>query len=168
MSFQIIVQFFRPVGCGEKKKDSCAESFFFIFFSAASHGPYYQETFPPLHDGFGQRGFGRVVRKVFPAGKKTDEGPALASGMVTDCALQDRVAHLEAVEHCAKGGRTLQFQLDLAAYPGQGAQVMGNHDPDHGSVWTSTDSTAGRSRTIAFQVSPESLEAYTWPPVVPK
>ena len=35
-------------------------------------------------------------------------------------------------------------------------------------VWTSTDSTGGRSRTIGDQVSPESGEAYTCPPVVPK
>ena len=32
------------------------------------------------------------------------------------------------------------------------------HDPDHGSVWASTERTAGRSRTIAFQVSPASAE----------
>src|SRR5438128_2289262 len=38
----------------------------------------------------------------------------------------------------------------------------------HPSVCTSTESTAGRSRTIGFQLSPASAEAYTWPPVVPK
>src|ERR1700741_3319337 len=38
----------------------------------------------------------------------------------------------------------------------------------HDNVWTSTDSTAGRSRTIGFQLSPASAEQYTWPPVVPK
>ena len=31
-----------------------------------------------------------------------------------------------------------------------------------------TDNTAGRSLTIAFQLSPESAEQYTCPPVVPK
>src|SRR5438309_27291 len=35
-------------------------------------------------------------------------------------------------------------------------------------VCTSTLSTAGKSRTMGFQLSPASLEAYTWPPVVPK
>src|SRR6266852_7164541 len=44
---------------------------------------------------------------------------------------------------------------------------------DHGSmsqasVCTSTDSTAGRSRTIGAQLSPASADAYTCPPVVPK
>jgi hypothetical protein len=35
-------------------------------------------------------------------------------------------------------------------------------------VCTSTLSTAGKSRTIGFQLSPASFEQYTWPPVVPK
>jgi hypothetical protein len=38
----------------------------------------------------------------------------------------------------------------------------------HPIVCTSTLNTAGRSRTIGFQLSPASAEAYTWPPVVPK
>src|SRR5581483_11084087 len=36
------------------------------------------------------------------------------------------------------------------------------------SVCTSTESTAGRSRTIGAQLSPASGDAYTCPPVVPK
>jgi hypothetical protein len=39
---------------------------------------------------------------------------------------------------------------------------------NHGSVCTSTESTAGRSRTTGDQLSPASAEAYTCPPVVPK
>ena len=40
------------------------------------------------------------------------------------------------------------------------------HDPDvgHGRTCTSTDSTAGKSRTIGFQVSPESAEPPGPPP----
>jgi len=38
----------------------------------------------------------------------------------------------------------------------------------HPSVCTSTDSTAGRSRTIGAHESPASFEQYTCPPVVPK
>ena len=41
-------------------------------------------------------------------------------------------------------------------------------DPAEGEAWTSTDSTPGRSRAMGSQVSPESGDAYTWPPVVPK
>jgi hypothetical protein len=39
---------------------------------------------------------------------------------------------------------------------------------NHPSVCTSTESTAGKSRTIGFQLSPASAEAYTCPPLVPK
>src|SRR5206468_3694669 len=39
---------------------------------------------------------------------------------------------------------------------------------DHASVCTSTDITAGKSRTIGFQLSPVSADAYTCPPDVPK
>jgi hypothetical protein len=38
----------------------------------------------------------------------------------------------------------------------------------HTKVCTSTDTTAGKSLTIASQLSPASAEAYTCPPVVPK
>ncbi len=38
----------------------------------------------------------------------------------------------------------------------------------HGRVCTSTESTAGRSRTMGAQLSPALAEAYTCPPVVPK
>ena len=60
------------------------------------------------------------------------------------------------------------LKLDLAADVRQRPQMGREHDADHGSVWTSTDSTAGRSRTMGAQLSPESAEAYTCPPVVPK
>ena len=41
----------------------------------------------------------------------------------------------------------------------QDLQVEGQDNPDHGNVCTSTDNTAGRSRTIARQLSPPSLDA---------
>jgi DNA polymerase-3 subunit alpha len=50
-------------------------------------------------------------------------------------------------------------ELHFAAGARQVAQMRREHDPDHGSVWTSTESTAGRSRTIGSQWSPASAEA---------
>jgi hypothetical protein len=55
--------------------------------------------------------------------------------------------------------RVGDIQVHLAVDAGQGAQVRGQDHPDHGSVWTSTDRTAGRSRAIGAQLSPESAEA---------
>ena len=92
--------------------------------------------------------------------------------MIADRAAQHRVAGLERVQRLAERhlsravGR--QVKGHLPAHAGQGPQVRGQLDPDHGSVWTSTESTDGRSLTTADQVSPLSADAYTWPPVVPK
>ena len=79
--------------------------------------------------------------------------------MIADRAAQHRVARLERVEDRALRGLPVDVERHLAVDAGQRAEVEGQHDPDHGSVWTSTESTAGRSRTIAFQPSPESAEA---------
>ena len=57
------------------------------------------------------------------------------------------------------GGLALDFHVNLALEPRQRSQVRREHNPDHDSVWTSTESTFGRSRTIGFQVSPASAEA---------
>src|SRR6266851_403514 len=65
-------------------------------------------------------------------------------------------------------GLALNVELHLAADARQSPQMWREYDSDHGSVWTSTESTAGRSRTMGAQLSPASAEAYTCPPVVPK
>ena len=65
----------------------------------------------------------------------------------------------ERVDDGALGDRTGDLELDLPADPGQGPQVAGENDPDHDSVWTSTETTGGRSRATAFQLSPASAEA---------
>ena len=55
--------------------------------------------------------------------------------------------------------RHLEPSLDDpdAVYAGvEDAGLLRSTDGGHGSVWTSTDSTAGRSRTIGAQVSPAS------------
>ena len=62
------------------------------------------------------------------------------------------------VQHGPLGDRAVHLQLHLAVHLRERAQMGGQHNPDHGSVWTSTDSTAGRSLTIGAQVSPLSAE----------
>src|SRR5207245_8241913 len=56
----------------------------------------------------------------------------------------------------------------LVTHLRQSAQMGRQDDADHRRVWTSTDSTAGRSRTMGVQLSPASADRYTCPPVVPK
>jgi hypothetical protein len=42
---------------------------------------------------------------------------------------------------------------------GEGTQMRRKNNAHHGNVWASTESTAGRSRTIGFHLSPASAEA---------
>jgi hypothetical protein len=72
-----------------------------------------------------------------------------------------------------RGGRYRPARRSKAphALPGLALRLRAGQDRGvriYVSVCTSTESTAGRSRTIGFQLSPESAEQYTWPPVVPK
>src|SRR6266851_1438984 len=88
--------------------------------------------------------------------------------MIADGAAQHGILGLKGVEHRALRDRTLDAELHLAANVSQRPQMSGEYDANHGNVWTSTESTAGRSRTMGVQLSPALAEAYTWPPVVPK
>src|SRR5262249_22063607 len=108
------------------------------------------------------------VGQVLLAGEEPQERPSPLRRVVADRPAERRVAGFERVEDRALRRRALHAQPHLAADPRQVPQVEWQHDPDHGRVWTSTDRTAGRSRTIGDQRSPASREAYTWPPVVPK
>ena len=109
----------------------------------------------------------RVVRQVLAAGEEAHEGPAPPARRVADRPAQHREAGLERVEHLREARACLE--LDLAVDLGEVLQVRRQHHADggHSRVCTSTESTAGRSRTIGAQLSPESAEAYTSPPVVP-
>ena len=115
-----------------------------------------------------ERSIWRLMRQVFFAGKVSQKRAALLCDVVADRPGQDRIASLEHVQDRPLCHRTIHFELHLVTDPRQRPQVRREYDADHGSVWTSTDSTAGRSWTIAFQLSPASAEQYTCPPVVPK
>src|SRR3990172_4712960 len=137
-------------------------------FLAAGHGPQDHEGLGAGRDRIGQRGVRLFVGQIFPAGEEPDERPAPLRDVVADRPAQHRMAVLERVEHRALRGRTLDVELHLAVDVRQRPQVGREHDPDHGSVCTSTESTGGRSRTMGAQLSPASADAYTCPPVVPK
>jgi hypothetical protein len=88
--------------------------------------------------------------------------------MVADGAAQHRIGRLERVQDRAHRDLTFNVECHLTGNARQCPQMCGEYDSDHDSVWTSTESTAGRSRTMGSQLSPASADAYTWPPVVPK
>ena len=106
-----------------------------------------------------QRRVRRFVRQIFLAGEEPQERPALPGYVIADRAFEHRIASLECVEHRALRHRSRDLELDLAADMRQGSQMLRQLNPDHGNVWTSTDSTAGRSCTMADQVSPASVDA---------
>ena len=122
----------------------------------------------PVATASGSGASGELVGQILLAGEEPHERPALLRDVVADRPAQHRIAGLERVEDRALRGRTLDVELHLAVDARQRPQMRREHDSDHGSVWTSTDSTAGRSRTMGAQLSPASAEAYTCPPVVPK
>src|SRR2546426_5700681 len=141
---------------------------FFSSLLAAGHGPHDEKRLGPVRDRVGQRGIRRFVGQILLAGEEPHERPALVRDVVADRPAQHRVAGLERVEDRALRGLTLDVELHLAVDARERPQMRREHDAEHRSVWTSTDTTAGRSRTMGAQLSPASADAYTWPPVVPK
>jgi hypothetical protein len=126
--------------------------------SAAGHGADDQKRLGSLRDGTGQCGVGRLVGQILPAGEEPQERPALSRGVVADRAAQHRIGGLESIEHRALRHPALEGQPHLPLDARQRPQVRREHDADHGSVWASTDSTAGKSRTMGAQVSPASAD----------
>src|SRR5262249_41493979 len=87
---------------------------------------------------------------------------------IADRPAEHGVGRLEGVEHRALRHLALDLEPHLAVDARQLPQVRGEDDADHGRVCTSTERTAGRSRTMGAHWSPASAEPYTCPPVVPK
>ncbi len=135
---------------------------------AAGDRAHDQVRLSPCCDLVGQWGIDRFIRQVLLAGEEPQQRPPPLGGLVADGSAQRRVLRLERIENRALGDRAVDPDLHLATDARERTQVCRQHDPDQASVCTSTDSTDGRSLTIAVQLSPESADAYTWPPVVPK
>src|ERR1700687_916100 len=108
------------------------------------------------------------MREIFRAGEEPQERAALLRDVIADGPPQHRICSLERVEDRPLRDVTRDLERHLAVDVRQRPQMSGECDADHGSVWTSTESTAGRSRTIGAQLFPASADAYTCPPVVPK
>src|SRR5881409_2987783 len=136
---------------------------------AAGHGTHDQKRLCAHRDRVGQRRIRRFVGQILLAGEDPHERSALLRDVVADRPAQHRIPGLERVEDRALRGPTLDVELHLAVDVRERPQVGREHDADdHGSVWTSTDTTEGRSRTMGAQLSPALGDAYTWPPLVPK
>lgn len=95
--------------------------------------------------------------QVLLTGEEAHERSSLPGSGIAHRAAQHRELLLYCVQDGSLSGRGLNLHLAVAAR--QLAQMRRQHHPDHDSVCASTDNTAGRSRTMGAQLSPESAEA---------
>src|SRR5690242_11538397 len=99
------------------------------------------------------------MRKILTASEKTHEWPTFTRHLIANSAAEHGIMRLQRIENRTLSDLARHGECDLAIDVGKFAQVGRQGDTNHGSVWASTESTGGRSRTIAFQESPASAEA---------
>src|SRR5690348_306409 len=128
-------------------------------FPAAGDGADDIKRLGAFDDGLGQRRVGRIVGDVLLAGEKSQERAALLRGVVANRSAEHGIARFERVEGRAKRDRAVDFELYFPVALRQRAQMCGQNDADHLSVWTSTERTPGRCSAMADQELPESAEA---------
>src|SRR5206468_10854163 len=107
----------------------------------------------------GQWSIERFVGDVFAAGKESHQRPALERVVFTDSAAQHRVSVLQCSDNCVRRHGSVKIDMHFIANFRQRAEMMWKNDSNHFSVCTSTDRTAGKSRTIGFHESPASDDA---------
>ena len=96
-----------------------------------------QEGFSAGCDFFWERRVWRVVGEILLAGVEADEVAALAGGVVADGTAEHGVAGFQGVEDGAQRDRWGNVELHLAGDAGEGFQVVGDDDADHGVVFKS-------------------------------
>ena len=136
--------------------------------SAAGDRAHDHEGLDAAHHRLRQQQVEPLERQVVLAGEEAQERPPFLADVIADGALQQRIPRFDGIEDSAERDGAVDGHFDLAADAGERLEMLRELDADHGSVCTSTESTDGRSRAIGAHVSPESADAYTWPPVVPK
>src|SRR2546422_5656017 len=126
---------------------------------APSHRRHHSERLRSRGDLVRKGIVGGIERDVLSASKEADEIPALRRPVIANRPAQGGKARLQRVEDRALRRPLLGVDGDLTIDACKGPQVVRKHDADHGSVCASTDRTAGRSWTIAVQLSPPSGDA---------
>src|SRR5215468_6308823 len=109
--------------------------------------------------GVGQGGIGGLVGEILGTRKEAHERAPPLGPVIADRAAQHREAGLERVERGALRDGLGHLELHLSRDVRECAQMRRQHHAYHRSVWTSTESTDGRSRTSAVQWSPASADA---------
>lgn len=129
-----------------------------------SDSSQHNERLSTRRNGFGQWSVSGLVREVLLAGEVADEGAAVVGAVVADGSAQGGVGGFERVEDGGDRHGRGDLEPDLVLHPRERAQVRREDDADGDSgvgihrVCTSTERTAGRSRTIGVHESPPSGE----------
>ena len=130
--------------------------------STTRHRADDEERFLSFNYRFRQHGFWRLVRDVFLAREEPNEWTPFQCAVIANRPAQNRIARFQRVEDGADRHRLANFKLNFALDSRQVPQVIWKDDTYHPvayrSVWTSTDNTAGKSRTIGFQELPLSAD----------
>src|SRR5260370_10447459 len=98
---------------------------------ASGDGSYDQKRLFPGHDGVGQRGVWRLVRKIFFARKEPQKWATLLRDVIANGAAHHRIAGLERIDHRALRGGTRDFELHLTLDARQSAQMCRGRPPRH-------------------------------------
>src|SRR5438046_8272477 len=99
------------------------------------------------------------MRQILATGKEPHHRPPKLRNVVADRSAQHWMIRFDRVEHRTLGDGTLHLEFHFAINTRERAQMRWKDDTNHGNACTSTDKTAGRSRTIGFQLSPASADA---------
>src|SRR5205823_1652092 len=137
-------------------------------FLPAGHRPHDQQRLLPVRNLLRQQRIRRLMRQILLTRKKSQKRSSLQRPMLANRPAKRRILSLQRIEHRPLRHRPGDVERHLTLDARQRSQMRRQFNPDHASVWTSTDKTAGRSRTIGDQLSPASDDPYTCPPVVPK
>src|SRR5215475_13013745 len=98
------------------------------------------------------------MRQVFAAGKKTNHWPANLRHLIAHRPAQHWIFRFNRVQQRALSQRSVELKFYFTFDVRQRTQIRRKNDAYHCTVCTSTDNTAGRSRTIDFHLSPASTE----------
>src|SRR2546427_2579455 len=96
----------------------------------------------------------RLERDILLTGEVPQEGPALLRDVIADRPLEHRIPGLQRVEDRAQRGRPLDCEFYFSVDVSQRFERIWEYYSNHARVWTSTDNTGGRSRTIGNHLSP--------------
>ena len=96
--------------------------------------------------------------QIFSTGKKPNQRPAQLSHVIAHRPTQHGVSSFELVEYGPLSHGSVDVEFYVAIEARQRAQMRRQNNANHGNVCTSTESTAGKSRTIGFQLSPASAD----------